>query len=116
MAFLRADHSGGRTVGISFFHEFRSPDRLQRSFSGLSCKINLQSFFEKGKKIRGNSHEFIMKTAPERVGTQYTSSDMVFGIFFFASKSHFSKSEENGGKTRKTQENLRFSDGIYFDP
>ena len=67
----------------------------------LADKINLQSFFEKGKKIRGNSHEFIMKTAPGRGGTQYTSSYTVFGIFFFAFKSRFSKSEKNAGKTRE---------------
>lgn len=82
----------------------------------MRAKLIYKVFFEKGKKIRGNSHEFIMKTAPERGGTQYTSSYTVFGIFFFAFKSRFSKSEKNAGKTRKTQETLRFSDGIYFDP
>ena len=102
--------------------------RLQRSFfrPSLQTKLIYIVFFEKGKKIRGNSHEFIMKTAPERGGTQYTSSYTVFGIFFFAFKSRFSKSEKNAGKTRENDkkhrcrrffaETLRFSDGIYFDP
>ena len=57
-----------------------------------------------------------MKIAPKCEGTGFKSSHTPFGIYQTASKSHFSKNEKKRENTRKTQENLRFSGGIYFDP
>ena len=70
--------------------------RLQRSFfrPSLLTKFIYIVFFEKGKKIRGTSHEFIIKTAPERGGAQYTppffwSFQLYFLKQLFYTEHHF---------------------------
>ena len=86
-----------------------------------SCPTQTQRinkyFLKKGIK-KGRISEKHLWNSPQNeqvIGSNpHQRSILPIGIFLFSLKTDFWKSEENGEKTRKTEETLGFSGGIFF--
>ena len=95
---------------ILLFCNRRKPCHMQTQ------RIN-KYFLKKGIK-KGRISEKHLWNSPQNeqvIGSNpHQRSILPIGIFLFSLKTDFWKSEENGEKTRKTEETLGFSGGIFF--